>query len=495
VDVTSSGSAGDDRRSGQPMRIGILVVAYNAESILTSTLDRIPEDFRSRLAAVFICDDASGDKTYEAGLGWRQANSMVPTTVIRHPHNLGYGGNQKVGYQLAIEHDLDVIVLLHGDGQYAPEYLPQMVQPLLDNECDAVFGSRMMEPGGASRGGMPLYKFIGNRVLTKIENTMLGSSLTEFHSGYRAYSVRALRSIPFAENSDGFDFDTQIIVQLLDAGKRIVEIPIPTYYGDEICYVNGMKYAWDVVKDVVQYRVSRLGFGTHAWVAPREGYELKESEGTSHDAILTMAESRPPGRVLDLGCSGGRLAERLRAQGHEVVGVDREALPGIEDRVDTFIVADLEAGIPAAAGGPYDTVIAADVIEHMQDPTRLLREARELLAEDGELLVSVPNFVHWYPRLRVALGRFDYDRRGILDQTHLRFFTRRTFLRMMHSVNLEVMQFAYTGLPFDVLADGGTQSRWLRSVDRALVRSRPTLFGYQFVVRPRPRTRGKIEYD
>ena len=138
----------------------------------------------------------------------------------------------------AIEDGLDIVVLLHGDGQYAPELLPEMVAPLLDGRADAVFGSRMLEPGRAREGGMPAYKYLGNRILTKVENTIAGMELSEWHSGYRAYSVAALEDVPFIKNSNAFDFDTEIILQFKEAGKQITEIPIPTYYGDEICYVN-----------------------------------------------------------------------------------------------------------------------------------------------------------------------------------------------------------------------------------------------------------------
>ncbi len=130
-------------------RIGILVVAYNAASTLATVLDRIPQGFRSHISEVLVCDDFSQDSTYLVGLGYKQLSSDLPLTVIRQPRNLGYGGNQKSGYQWAIEHDLDIVVLLHGDGQYAPEFLPEIVAPLERGECDAVFGSRMMEPGGA----------------------------------------------------------------------------------------------------------------------------------------------------------------------------------------------------------------------------------------------------------------------------------------------------------------------------------------------------------
>jgi glycosyltransferase involved in cell wall biosynthesis len=237
------------------LRIGILVVAYNAEQTLRATLDRVPADFRDRIAEVIVLDDASHDETFAHGLMWAEQPDTPSTLVLRHTKNLGYGGNQKAAYKLALERKLDIVVLLHGDGQYAPELLPEMVAPLVRGECDAVMGSRMMDTGAARRGGMPMYKLIGNRILTRAENAMLGTQLTEFHSGYRAYAASALRDIPFENNTDDFDFDTQIIVQLIDAGKRILEIPIPTYYGDEICYVNGMRYAKDVIRDVLEYRL------------------------------------------------------------------------------------------------------------------------------------------------------------------------------------------------------------------------------------------------
>jgi len=474
-------------------RIGILVVAYNAESTLAATLDRIPPDFRSRIDEILVCDDASADNTLEVALRWRDQNGDTPTTIVRHLNNLGYGGNQKAGYELAIEHGLDVIVLLHGDGQYAPELLPAIVAPLERGEADAVFGSRMMIPGAARRGGMPAYKWLGNRVLTRIQNSLLGSELSEFHSGYRAYSVAALSDLPYERNSDGFNFDTQIIIQLLDRGKRIVEIPIPTYYGDEICYVDGVRYARDVLRDVVHYRLSGIGFGVHRWVPQQSGYDFKDSEGTSHTVLIDMLTGVAPKRVLDLGCSGGQLAEHLRALGHHVTGVDAVEVDGVRHRVDEFVLGNLEDGIPTAAGSRFDVVIAADVIEHVADPGRLLTQMERVLSPGGEILISTPNFCHWYPRIRVASGMFDYDRRGILDETHLRFFSRRSLARTVASSGLEVLELRYTGLPFDALSTGETLgARVSRRLDRLLVKLRPTLFGYQFVLRTARRRSGSV---
>jgi 2-polyprenyl-3-methyl-5-hydroxy-6-metoxy-1,4-benzoquinol methylase len=498
--ISQRDRSSEDPARRSPPRIGIVVVAYNAASTLAQVLDRVPKAFRPRITQIFVCDDASEDSTYLVGLGYKQITDDLPLTIVRHPGNLGYGGNQKAGYRLAIAHDLDIVVLLHGDGQYAPECLEQIVAPLERGECDAVFGSRMMIRGAARSGGMPLYKYVGNKVLTRFENRILGTELTEFHSGYRAYSVKALESVAFEANSDGFNFDTQIIIQLVEAGKRIVEVPIPTYYGDEICYVNGLKYAKDVSGDVLRYRLSQLGFMSGELASVGDDYALKEAPESSHAIVLHWLEQMPPARVLDLGCSGGRLSERVRALGHHVTGVDVLELPEIRARVDRFIQADLDHGLPDVVlrEGPFDVVLAADVLEHVREPEQLLEQIASVLVPRGILIASVPNFGHWYARTRTALGLFDYDQRGVLDRGHVRFFTRRSLMRRLRTAGFTVVRDEATGLPLDVLARGdGPFKRALRAVDRLAVATRPTLFGYQFVCQcetpPAPRDPGHGE--
>ena len=475
-------------------RIGILVVAYNAASTLATVLDRIPQGFRSHISEVLVCDDFSQDSTYLVGLGYKQLSSDLPLTVIRQPRNLGYGGNQKSGYQWAIEHDLDIVVLLHGDGQYAPEFLPEIVAPLERGECDAVFGSRMMEPGGARRGGMPMYKYVGNRILTAFENKLVGLELSEWHSGYRAYSVPALASIPFHRNSDDFHFDTQIILQFFEAGKRIIELPVPTYYGDEICHVNGLAYARDVATDVVRYRLHKMGFGSGETAFASDAYELKVADQSSHARLEAWVTGMEPRRVLDLGCSDGRFGERLRHAGHKVVGVDVDEMPGVRDRLDGFYPGDLDDGVPDDVGGGYDVILAADVLEHVRRPEQLLDDIRGRLAPGGRIIVSVPNFGHWYPRLRVAAGAFDYDRRGILDAGHLRFFTRRSFERLVSRSELTVLRREAVGPPVEVVqrdASGasrgpGRAGSVIQRLDALGVAVRPTLFAYQFLYELQP---------
>src|SRR5215207_3033763 len=172
-------------------RIGILVVAYNAESTLRSVLHRIPEPIVEKIDEIFIFDDAGSDDTHAVGKACQDELPHAKLSVFKNPVNLMYGGNQSRGYQYAMERGLDIVVLLHGDGQYAPEVMQDLLTPLETGEADMVMGSRMMVKGAALRGNMPLYKCVGNKVPTSTENRLIGTRLSEFHSGYRAYSVHA----------------------------------------------------------------------------------------------------------------------------------------------------------------------------------------------------------------------------------------------------------------------------------------------------------------
>lgn len=471
-------------------RIGVLVVAYNAASTLAAVLDRLPQSFLDIVDHILVCDDASEDDTYEVGLRYQQGRATMPLTIVRHPRNLGYGGNQKTGYAWAIEHGLDYVVLLHGDGQYAPEVIGDLLDPLVAGKADAVFGSRMAVRGAALDGGMPLYKYVGNKILTRFQNSLTGMRLSEWHSGYRAYSVAALRDIDFLSYSDDFDFDTEIILGLHAVGRTIAEVPIPTYYGDEICYVNGLTYARNVAVDVLRFRARQIGFGAPIRGVDPVAYDFKPSPNSSHGRLLAFLESVPPGRVLDVGCSDGRFAAEVRALGHHVTGLDLIEHDAVGSHVDEFVQADLNAGLPESLGRSFQYIVAGDILEHLLDPETILSQLADLLAPGGEILVSVPNFAHWYPRARVAMGRFDYDQRGPFDSTHYRFFTRATFERLIERCELQILARDVVGAPIEVL-DRGVDRRpaiveaiaQTQRFDIAAARMWPTMFGYQFLYR------------
>lgn len=238
-------------------KIAIFIIAYHAVTTFDEVLRRIPKGISNKVDEIFLIDDSSNDNTYYAAQGYKYVNNIKKLNVYRNPKNLGYGGNQKKGYKYAIDKGYDIVAMLHGDAQYAPESLGKILQPLIEDKADMVFGSRML--GKPLKGGMPLYKFLGNKFLTFMENLLLGMNLTEFHSGYRAYSCHALKKIPFDRCSDDFHFDTEILIQFKEAGLRIKEVVIPTYYGNEISRVKSLQYGFNVLKSVAQYLLHKKG--------------------------------------------------------------------------------------------------------------------------------------------------------------------------------------------------------------------------------------------
>ena len=238
-------------------RIGIFIIAYNAVQHLNKTIARIPPEIYEAVEEIFVIDDCSQDNSYYAALGYKAEFDIKKLTVHRNKKNQGYGGNQKVGYQYAIDRGFDIVALVHGDGQYAPEALPALLEPLIKGEAEMVFGSRMATSTSALKGGMPIYKFLGNRILTYCQNHMSGLQLSEYHSGYRLYSVDALKRIPFESFTNNWHFDTQIILAMAERNFRIAESPIPTYYGNEICHVNGVPYAFHCLMTTYQFYRNR----------------------------------------------------------------------------------------------------------------------------------------------------------------------------------------------------------------------------------------------
>ena len=444
---------------------------------------------------MLVLDDSSQDRTFEASRGVQREGSVpFPINVLFNPVNQGYGGNQKIGYHYAVDHGFDFVALLHGDGQYAPECLPDLVRPLRDGEADAVFGSRMLEKSGALRGGMPFYKFAGNRILSWFQNRMLGTSFSEFHSGYRVYSVAALRKVPFEFNTNDFHFDTEIIIQLLFARQRIKELPIPTYYGDEICHVNGMKYAADVTTAVVRARSQQMGFfydrrfDCDFGTAGTAQYEPKLNYLSPHTAAI---DAVPEGsRVLDLGCAGGYVGAALRRQKKcRVTGVDRVPLGrGVE--LDAFVLADLNDGLGTLDLRNYDVVLLLDVIEHLSSPEAFVQELRDKLKLSPGTVVyaSTANIGFAVNRLMLLAGQFNYGKRGILDLTHTRLFTFSSFRRLFEQSGFQVREMRGIPGPFSLAFGDTWMSRALMSINAALIHVSRGLFSYQmfFAVERRP---------
>jgi glycosyltransferase involved in cell wall biosynthesis len=485
----------DTKKLSNKPRLLIFVVAYHAERTIESVIRRIPADSLTcdYDVELLIIDDASKDHTFERSIHERHGSTHAfPIHILHNPVNQGYGGNQKVGFHYAIENRFDYVALVHGDGQYAPERLPELMGPFHDGKADAVFGSRMMTRGGALKGGMPLYKYVGNKILTWTQNYLLDSQLSEFHSGYRLYSIDALMRIPFDLNTNDFHFDTEIIIQLMIAQQRIVELPIPTYYGDEICYVNGMKYAWQVFTTTLRTVVQRRGilydrkFDCAPKTAENAHYSLKLGYKSPHSLAINRIPSGA--RVLDIGCAGGYVGAELRKKGCKVTGMDVYPLAdGIT--LDDFHRTDLNC-CDLPDGSNFDYFIMLDVIEHLYSPETFMESLKKATRfnPDLKIILSTGNVAFFIQRLMLLLGQFNYGNRGILDKTHTRLFTYSSIRGLFSSAGFDLIEEDGIPAPFPLAIGDGAIAYLLLRVNNAFISVSRSLFAYQIflIAKPRP---------
>jgi glycosyltransferase involved in cell wall biosynthesis len=237
-------------------KIVVVLPAYNAERTLERTYAEIPHNV---VDEVILVDDASNDRTVEL------ARQIGIRHIIVHAQNRGYGGNQKTCYHHALKLGADIVVMLHPDYQYTPKLIVPMASIIAAGIYPVVLGSRILG-NGARKGGMPLYKYIANRILTFIQNLLIGAKLSEYHTGYRAFSAEVLRSIQLDANSDDFVFDNEMLSQILFAGYEIAEVTCPTRYFEEASSINfwrSVRYGLGVLRVSFQHLLARLGIYVH----------------------------------------------------------------------------------------------------------------------------------------------------------------------------------------------------------------------------------------
>ncbi len=254
----------------QGKRLVVVMPAYNAEKTLRQTYQELPHEF---VDEVILVDDASWDQTA------RLANELGIRTII-HAENAGYGGNQKTCYREALRHGADIVVMVHPDYQYSPRLVTAMASMIVSGHYDVVLGSRILG-GGALRGGMPLYKYVANRALTFIENLFLGAKLSEYHTGYRAFTREVLETLPLRENSDDFVFDNEMLAQAVYFGFRIGEISCPAKYfegASSINFLRSMRYGFGVLGTSIQYILQRWGI-MHTALFSRNGRKIAGQDG------------------------------------------------------------------------------------------------------------------------------------------------------------------------------------------------------------------------
>jgi len=264
-------------RAPRRPKVTAVMPAYNAARTLAACVADIPRD---SVDEIILVDDASQDDTVAVA-------ERLGLVVFRHSSNRGYGGNQKTCYREALVRGAEIVVMVHPDHQYDPRIIPQLIEPILAGRADAVFGSRMLG-GRAREGGMPLWKYCANIALTWLENRVLGLELTEFHSGFRAYSRRFLESVRLEANSDSFVFDSEIIAQGVVAGLRMVEIPIATRYFPEASQIGvlaSIRYGLDILQLLVRYACHVRGVRPSPSLLPAEGARPQGSKRTGRGGL------------------------------------------------------------------------------------------------------------------------------------------------------------------------------------------------------------------
>jgi 2-polyprenyl-3-methyl-5-hydroxy-6-metoxy-1,4-benzoquinol methylase len=471
------------------MRIGILIVTHNAVTTFHKVLKRITREVWNNIDEVALFDDASLDDTYELAVGLKAVHDLHKLQIIRHPQHIGYGGNQKAGYKYFLDKQVDVVVLLNGDGKYAPEILSHVYHPIVEGTADAVLGSRMMKTyGGPLNGNMPAHKYFGNRVLTAVANRTLNMALSEYHSGYRAYSMQALKNIAFTHMTDDFHFDTEIIIKLHHQHYRIAEVAIPTYDSADLQNLRGAAYAWNIVKTLRRYK--KTSWSSRCYPEFKEyfiHYPIKHSKYSSHYYAMQMIGQKR--EVLDISCGEGFFAAEIVKQGNRVTGVD--ALPDVSKRnaLCDYISVDLNDGLDRVSQGlngkRFDRILLLDILEHLYDARRVLEQCHSLLEKDGEVIVSLPNVANISVRLMLLAGKFDYTDRGILDNTHVRWYTRKTARELLRNTGYRIVEEKATVIPI-ALALGISPRGVLFNVVNwslaVLTRMMPGLLGYQIML-------------
>ena len=474
-------------------KVLVLVVAYLAEEYIESVLDRITIQIKNQPNfEVLMIDDSSADNTFGRSQHFKSAHPEIKLTNLFNPINQGYGGNQQIGYQYAIENGFDVVIMLHGDGQYPPELIHEMVDPILNDQYDVMLGSRMMNKQDALAGGMPMYKWIGNQILTWAENKLLWQHLSEYHTGFRAYSVNALSKIPFQYNSKYYDFDTDILIQLSDNHFRIGEMPIPTRYGDEISRVNGIKYGWMILRSCVQSRVVRLGL----FYKPKFDYYQNRDQMSLYSPKFTITSShklafeRVPqnATVLDLGSGPGYMAKELTAKNAKVFSVDRTITDDLITYSEKAIECDLNELNIDLLPDETNVVLLLDVLEFLDSPENLLLKIRQKYAPlQPDVLISVGNVAFILTRFSLFFGNFNYGRLGILEIQKKRLFTVNSLKRMLKDQGYMIQKVKGIPAPYHKALPKHKVISWIfQKINSLLIYLSKGLFSYQVFITAKP---------
>ena len=470
----------------------LVLLAHHAQGRIARVLDRVPKEvLDSTRWDLLLIEDPSGREAACTAREWMAAHGFERALIFVSPVDLGYGEIQKVALRHALDRGYELVVVLPADGQYPPEDLHRFAEVYDRDGADVILASRFGD-GSSDRTNVPLIPRIGNKVVTWFQNRLCGERLSEYHTGFRAYSSAFLSRVPFEFDANDYEFDTDVLLQAFYANARVVELHTEVEYDNRVRSMGRARYAWRVLSASLGYRLHRMGVFCSLKFRGAKPVLYKDKTAvlySSHAAALACVRRLDPRTLLDLGCGPGFVASRCEGMGVRVTGVDTE--DPLPDTMTRFVRRDLDDEFTEDAF-EYDVVLLLDVIEHLHHPERFLvglRNRSESLGRstrNARLVLSTPNVAFAAVRLNLLLGRFSYAERGILDIDHKRLFTRSTLLRVLRDCGYEVESVSAIGVPFAAVIPGsiGVAASWC--ADR-LAWLMPRLFAFQFLVVARPR--------
>lgn len=442
----------------------VIVVLAEREQLeaLCATLEGLPPRLvrlASEIAVLMrVADGEPPASPMLDGLAARYPNLRVHGD----PRLYGHGGRRKIAFEYALAHDFEFVVVIEAQDRPACEQLADLLAPALTERKPVVIATDARRRRGARA----------------LHNALLGLHLRDYASPLRVLACDVLRRIPFHLNDDGRGFDTQLLIQCRALGLEFAEV--------ELEHVDDARFS-----SAESLRVA-LGYRAHQLHLTRRGqyfverdvhYTFKSSPSSSHMQVLEAI--RPGSLVLDLGCSQGLLAAPLSKKDVRVVGVDTRDPKSVSLALASYYQRDLERPLEIPEPRVFDYVVLSDVIEHVINRAELLRSVRRYLKPDGRLLISTPNIAIWFYRLSLAVGRFEYGPRGVLDETHVHLFTRATFRREVENAAFRVRRERVTALPFEIVFESTGRSRLVRAISaiyHLCARVWPEMFAYQFLL-------------
>ena len=397
--------------------------------------------------------------------------------------SLGYGELQKLAFHYSIKHKFDTVVVLHQKGNIFQELLGSLNSFLPRNDTQVFLGSRFISKEGILETKTPTLKKWGSKIITFLQNKILNSSFSDFHSRFRSFSVEALKLVPFQFNSDGYEFDSEILIQLWASGCNIVEVPIPFKYGENIRQENSLSYVWKLLKTTCCYRLHQMSLFYDRKFDLESGfakYKLKKGFPSTHEFAIQSINS--DSRVLDIGCGNSLVAGELKKGGCYVEAIDYEEPQG-EQVIDRFTKMDINDSDANIAVSEFDNILLLDVLEHVEDPEAFVLRLRiNAKGKNPKFIVSVPNIAFFVVRIQLLFGNFNYGIRGTLDLGHRRLFTFGSIQQLFLQAGYRIQTIKGIPAPFPLAIGENWLSRCLLIINQMLIKLFPRVFAYQIIL-------------